>query len=282
MPEVLIDGIKLYCESTGEGVPIVFAHEFAGDLTSWELQVRFFSRKYRVVTYNARGFPPSSVPENLSDYSQDIATTDLAGIIKSLDLAPAHIVGTSMGAYTAVHLGLRYPQLARSIVVASCGYGSEPEGGKGFQNECLKLADLLETRGIEEFLKVYAPGPSRAELKRKDPRGFSEFVQKLRTQSIKGLANTLRGVQAARPSVYDLKGRLEKMETPTLILAGDTDGPCLMPSIFLKQTIPNSALAFFPSSGHMVNLEEPILFHNLVQDFITQVDRGERSLGKGS
>lgn len=274
MPEVQANGVQLYYEITGKGTPIIFIHEFAGDFTSWEPQVRYFSRRYRVVAYNARGYPPSSVPEDSSCYSQDIATNDLARIITTLKLAPAHVVGLSMGGYAALHLGLRYPELARSLVIASCGYGSELEGQRTFQRDAEKMARLLETEGIEEFVKVYASGPGRVQLERKDPRGYTEFKQKLLAHSIEGLVNTLRGVQAARPSVYDLTEGLKKLEVPTLILAGDEDWPCLMPGFFLKRTISSAAMVVLPNSGHAINLEEPALFNSTVQNFITQVDRG--------
>lgn len=274
MPEVQVNDIKLYYEITGEGTPVVFVHEFAGDFSSWELQVRFFSRRYRVVAYNARGYPPSSVLEDPSSYSQDFAVNDLAGIIDTLGLAPCHVIGLSMGAYAALHLGLRHPKLVRSIVVAGCGYGSDPEERKSFQLDSQKIANLIETEGMEEFVKVYSAGPTRIQLKKKNPRGYAEFEKKLLTHSPKGLANTLRGIQAARPSVYDLDG-LEKMKIPMLILTGDEDWPSLKPNLFLKKKIQTAAMSMAPNSGHTINLEEPELFNKLVQDFLIQVDSGQ-------
>ena len=62
------DGVKLYYEETGTGTPIVFVHEFAGDVRSWEPQLRYFGRRYRCVAYNARGYPPSEVPATVDKY----------------------------------------------------------------------------------------------------------------------------------------------------------------------------------------------------------------------
>jgi pimeloyl-ACP methyl ester carboxylesterase len=274
MPNIRVNGVHLYYEITGEGTPIVFVHEFGGDFTSWEPQVRFFSRRYQTVTYNARGYPPSEVPEDPSSYGQNIATEDLAGIIKGLKLSPAHVVGLSMGAYTTLHLGLRYPEVARSLVVAGCGYGSEPEERTTFQRDAEELARRLQSEGMEEIGKIYASGPTRVQFQRKDPLGYAEFVRNLLVHSGKGSANTMRAIQAARPSLYDLADNLKKLELPTLILSGDEDWPCLKPNIFLKKTIPTSALAVFPNSGHVINLEEPLFFNTILQDFINQVDCG--------
>jgi pimeloyl-ACP methyl ester carboxylesterase len=272
LPEIQVNEVQLYYEITGEGTPIIFVHEFAGDYTSWEIQVRFFSRRYRVLTYNARGYPPSSVPEDPTSYSQEIAVKDLAGIIDILGLAPCHVVGLSMGAYTTLHLGLRYPRLVRSIVVAGCGYGSDPDERRSFQLDSQKIANIIETEGMEKFVETYSAGPTRIQLKRKNPIGYTEFMQKLLTHSPKGLVNTLRGVQALRPSVYDLVDDLKEMKVPVFILTGEEDLPSIKPSHFLKRTIQTAAISVLPNSGHTINLEEPELFNRLVQDFLIQVD----------
>jgi len=118
------NGVQLYYEITGSGYPLLFSHEFAGDLRSWELQVRYFSRRYQVITYNARGYPPSAVPTDVQAYSQQHAVDDLLTLMRHLQLPQAHLVGLSMGGYTVLHFGLQHPELARSLLVAGCGYGS--------------------------------------------------------------------------------------------------------------------------------------------------------------
>ena len=127
MPKALINGVNLYYEETGTGTPVVFVHEFAGDYRSWGPQVRYFSRRYRCITYNARGFPPSDVPESHTDYSQEHAVGDLLGLLDHLGLDQAHIVGFSMGGFCSLIFGLKHPQRALSRVVGGCGYGSDPD-----------------------------------------------------------------------------------------------------------------------------------------------------------
>jgi pimeloyl-ACP methyl ester carboxylesterase len=273
MPEIQVNGVRLSYESHGSGAPLVFVHEFAGSQKSWLDQVRFFNRRYRVVTYNARGYPPSEVPPDPDQYGQDIAVDDLAGIIKGLDLAPAHVVGLSMGGYATLHLGLRYPELARSLVVAGCGYGSEPARQESFRQEALEAARRFE-EDFTGFASTYTAGPTRLQLERKDPIAYARFVENFRHHSPLGSANTMRGLQSRRPSVYSLEEGLRKMNVPTLILAGDEDEPCLDPSLFLKRTLPMAALITFPNAGHLINLEETALFNRTVLDFITEVDAG--------
>src|SRR5215831_5102121 len=97
-------------------------HEFAGDYRSWETQVRHFARSYRCISYNARGYPPSDVPADGERYSQDRARDDIRAVLDALKIDKAHIVGLSMGGFAALHFGFTYPQRARSLVVAGCGY----------------------------------------------------------------------------------------------------------------------------------------------------------------
>src|ERR1700751_95865 len=103
------DGVKLYYEETGSGSPIVFVHEFAGDHRSWEPQVRYFSRRYRCITYSGRGYSPSDVPDTLNYYSQSHAVDDIVAVITGLGLQSAHVVGLSMGGYAALHLAIHRP-----------------------------------------------------------------------------------------------------------------------------------------------------------------------------
>ncbi len=272
MPEALIHGVRLYYEVTGSGPPLVFVHEFAGDCRSWDPQVKFFARRHQVTTYNARGYPPSEVPEDPAAYSQDIAVEDLRGLLTRLGIAQAHLCGLSMGAYAVLHLGLRYPEMARSLVIAGCGYGSDdPER---FRRDAEELARRIDRDGMTAVSPAYARGPTRVQFLRKDPVGWKEFADALARHSGPGSARTMRGVQARRPSLYSLEELLRRLTVPTLIINGDEDDPCLGPGLFLKRHIPTAGLVVFPTTGHTINLEEPAAFNSAVLAFLTLVDCG--------
>tara|TARA_A100001037_G_C15153309_1_gene641228 strand:- start:10914 stop:11798 length:885 start_codon:yes stop_codon:yes gene_type:complete len=268
------NNVDLYYEETGKGTPIIFVHEFAGDYRSWEQQVKFFSKNYKTITYNARGFPPSEVPKNVESYSQDLALEDLINVIKELSIGPCHVVGLSMGGFAALYIGMKYPELTRSIVVAGCGYGSVIEQQENFRKEALEVARRFRTEEMNNFGKVYTAGPTRVQLERKNPAEYKKFVTHFLEHSSEGCALTMEGLQSARPSIYEFENELSKMTVPTMILTGDEDEPCLEPGLFLKRTISTSALVTFPNAGHLINLEEPDMFNLIVQDFINQVDKG--------
>ena len=268
------DDTELYYEDTGAGAAIVFVHEFAGDYRSWEPQVRHFARRYRCITFNARGYLPSQVPPEIARYSQEHARDDILAVLDALALDQAHIVGLSMGAFATLHFGMTYPARARSLVVAGCGYGAHPEAYADFQAHARANAELIRTQGVAQFAAGYGHGPGRTQLKAKDPRGFAEFMRIFSDHSDLGSANTMAGYQARRPSLYRLTETLAAMTTPTLIVAGDEDDPTLDPGLMLKRTIPSAGLAVLPKSGHVLNLEEPALFNYLLEDFFHQVECG--------
>ncbi len=276
MPMAAVGTVKLHYVEAGQGTPLIFVHEFAGDAESWRAQMAFFGRRYRAIAFNARGYPPSDVPEDPEAYSQQQAADDIKGVLDALGIARAHVCGLSMGGLATLHFGLSHPDRARSLVVAGAGYGSDdPEGNK---KDVEQVARRFETEGMEKTGEFYAHGPSRVQFLEKDPTGWREFRDRLCAGSAKGHALTMRGVQMRRPTVYSLEERLKKLEVPTLIVTGDEDEPCLEPAIFLKRRIPSSGLVVMPKAGHTVNLEDPDAFNRAVLDFLTAVDAGRWTL----
>ena len=268
------DGVRLWYEETGTGTPIVFVHEFGGDHRSWEPQMRCFSRRHRCVTFGARGYPPSDVPEALDAYSQAAAVTDILAVMDAASILKAHVVGLSMGGFATLHLGLAAPERALSLVVAGAGYGAEKQYEDYFRNVALEVAKQFETQGSKDFAKTYSQAGTRIQYQAKDPRGWLEFATQLGEHSAKGSAMTMRGVQARRPSIYDLEDGLRRMSLPVLVMVGDEDFHCLQPGVFMKMAIPAAGLAVLPKSGHTLNLEEPEAFNRHVADFIAAVEAG--------
>jgi pimeloyl-ACP methyl ester carboxylesterase len=275
MPTILTDdGVRLHAESTGTGTPLLFIHEFAGDHRSWEPQVRYFSSAFRCITYAARGYPPSEVPVAPAAYSQERAVEDALSIMDALGVHCAHVVGLSMGGFTALHLAMWYPDRLLSAVVAGAGYGSPPERQEEFRRECEITASAFETEGAAQVAQRYAIGPARVQFQNKNPRGWEEFAAALAEHSPAGSALTMRGVQAGRPSLYALTGPLTEVSVPVLIMTGDEDEGCLEPALMLKRAIPGSGLVVLPQTGHTANLEEPEEFNHAVDRFLAAVDRG--------
>jgi pimeloyl-ACP methyl ester carboxylesterase len=268
------EGVRLYVEETGSGEPIVFVHELHSDYRGWEAQVRWFSRSHRCITYNARGYPPSEVPGDPSLYGLPFVVHDIANIVQALGLSRAHVVGSSMGAYAALHFGLLYPQMASSLVVSGVGSGSPAADRAAWVADCEANARAYLEQGSAAVAEVAGRGPTRLQLLRKNPRAFDEFLSHLREHSGEGKARTLVGYQARRPSLQDYQDEFSRLGIPVLLIAGDEDEPCLETNLWLKRTLPNAGLWICPNSGHAINLEEPAAFNRMVEDFFSAVERG--------
>ena len=269
------DGVGLHYEETGSGFPILFVHEFAGDHRSWAPQVAHFSRTHRCITYAARGYPPSDVPQDVSSYSQALAVADAVAVLDAAEVEVAHVVGLSMGGFAALHLALRHPERLLSAVVAGVGYGSQPHKQEQFRLESNAIADAFASHGSAKVAESYAVGPARVQLQNKNAEAWQVFAAALAEHDATGAALTMRGVQMGRPSLYELTDDLRAVRTPVLVLSGDEDEGALEPSLMLKRTIPTAGLAILPRTGHTANLEEPAVFNEAVGRFISAVEQGE-------
>ncbi len=238
MPHITAqDGTRLYYEEAGHGTPVIFVHEYAGDYRTWEMQMRFFSRAHRCITYSQRGYPPSDVPSDAAKYSQDIARDDVLALMDALKIEKAHVVGHSMGAYTALHVGINAPKRCISVVAAGCGWGSTPDVKKREEMKALaaEVGKMFADEGIAAAAAKYADAPMRQAQKNKDPRGYAEFARMLADHSAEGHAHTMLNLQLKRPTLWEMEVALKKFSVPLLIIVGDEDEPCIDGSVFLKR-----------------------------------------------
>jgi proline iminopeptidase len=269
------DGIRLYFETSGAGTPIIFLHEYAGDHTSWERQVRHFSPTHRCITYSARGYLPSQVPTGEDAYTYERFRDDAIAILDHLQIDAAHFVGLSMGAYSALQVALKAPSRVLSLTLAGAGSGFEPAGLKAFRDQCNERAQAFEREGSEAIARIIGNGPGRVTFQLKDPPGFRQFYGALAKHDANGSALTMRVFQGRRPPLSAFETGIQRMALPTLIMVGDEDDACVEASLYLKNMIQTSGLVMFPKTGHTLNLEEPMLFNEAVERFLLLV-QGER------
>jgi len=270
------DGTRLYYEEVGTGSAVLFVHEFAGDYRTFEPQLRFFARSHRCISFSQRGYPPSDIPQRAESYSQDMARDDVLDMLDGLGIARAHIVGHSMGGYTALHVAIAAPQRCISVVAAGCGWGSLPDaaGAAAMKQQAAENGRMFAEESIEEAAAKYADAPMRQAHKNKDPRGWAEFAQRLAEHSSIGHANTMFGVQLKRPTLWDMAADLRRFTPPLLVIVGDEDEPCLEGSFFLKRTAPTAALLVMPRTGHNVTSEEPAAFNAALAELFAAAEAG--------
>src|SRR6266536_2167082 len=274
MPYIVSGKVKLYFEENGSGYPIIFLHEFESDSRAWDSQVRHFARNYRCITYNARGYPPSDVPEELASYGWELSVDDVAAVMRGLSISRAHLVGSSMGGYAALQFGLRHPEKASAIVAAGTGFGSSPLERQAWLKKTVALARAIATRGMKAMASKMAHHPTRIQLKHKDPKGWREFLSRLEQHSSIGMSNTMARYQALRPSLHDFSDQFSHMAIHVLLSVGDEDVSCLEASLMLESVLPDAGPWVCANTGHSVNLEEPSRFNSQVEEFLSAVERG--------
>ncbi|MCB1548650.1 MAG: alpha/beta hydrolase [Hyphomicrobiaceae bacterium] len=273
MPHAVSEGVRLHFEEAGSGVPILFLHEFAGDHRSWQNQMRHLSRGWRCITFSNRGYPGSDAPEDEAAYGQDIANRDAIAVLDHLNIAKAHVVGLSMGGYTALQLAIHYPNRIIAAVAAGAGAGASRVHREAYLKETLANAQRMASAGRIDA-EGAGRGPTRVQLLGKDPIGWRISVDHMAEHDAQASAKTMRRIQGGRPSLYDLEDKLKAVTAPVLLMIGDEDEPCLDVNLFMKRLMPTAQLMVLPGSGHVINHEEPDLFNLMVERFLGAVDRG--------
>ncbi len=269
------DGISLHVETHGDGAPIVLVHELAGSYRAFDAQVAAWKGVWRCVTFNARGYPPSDIPPSVDSYSQDIAAGDIGAVMNGLGLADAHLIGVSMGAASVLQYAIRHPDRVRSATLTSIGSGADLKPGE-YAVAMEPLARLALDQGMQALADHYTTSPTRFRVKDKNPAGYETFIGQLIAGSVTGITNTMRGVQSRRRSVYEYRDAISAMTVPVLIVLGAEDEPCVKPSHFIAEVLPGAHLKVVPTTGHLVNIEEPALYNRLVMGFIEAVEAQRR------
>ena len=268
------DGVRLYYEEAGTGTPIVFVHEFSGDLRSWEAQIQYFSRRYRCIAFNARGYPPSDVPERVASYSHKTAVEDIAVVMRHLKVRKAHVMGCSMGAQSTLHFGLTYPRMA--ITLTTIGTGSGSYSNRTEQRRISEEnARRYEQDGLARVLERIRKAPNRVQLKWKNPRAWDDFGTRFLEHSAQGCANIQRAIQAKRSPIATYARELRALKVPTHLIVGDQDTGAIESSLFVQRTCPAAQLTVAAGTGHLVNLEEPELTNRVTETFYALVESGQ-------
>ena len=272
MPYVDANGIRLQYESVGSGRPVVFCHEYASDARAWEAQLRYFGQRYRAIAYNGRGYPPSSVPLDDQSWLHRHLIDDLTALLNSLGIERAHVVGQATGGNVALNFAIAHPERVMGLVVIGAGAGTTDR--ERWLAGARALADDIATRGTREAFAAIEEAPQRAIFKTKDPRGWEDFLGLLHDLSPVAAEKLMRITLTDRLPVTALAAPLRQLELPVLVMTGDQDFPSHEACRFIRDHAPHAGLAMLPMCGHAMTLEEPMLFNQMVSEFLSSVDAG--------
>ena len=268
MPYTKINGANLYYEESGAGPEtIVFSHGLLWSGYMFKDQVEEFKKNYHCLTFDFRGQGKSEVTR--SGYSIESLYEDTVKVLETLVGKPCHFAGLSMGGFMALRLGIRRPDLVKSLILIDTSARPEPVKNLPKYLALLVIGRYLGLKLVKNpgmkvmFGKKFLNDPQRVDLK-KEWEG--RFVSNHRI----GISNALMGV-ITRKGVYD---QLNAIHTPTLILIGDQDvGTLPDESRRMHTRIRDSQLVFIPGSGHSSSVEEPAFVNHAMKEFLSSLGR---------
>lgn len=247
MPHLTRDGVKIYYEDHGQGLPVLFSHGFGASTRMWQGQIEAFQDTYRLVPWDMRGHGESDSPADQGLYSHAHTVEDMRAILDHLQIDQAVIAGHSLGGFMSLAFHLKYPERVKALVLQGCGPGyRNPEARAEWNNRTEERARSLEEKGLQAL-------------------GGNSEVRISTQRSALGLARAARGIlKQVDASVIDSLADIAK---PVLVIVGDGDKPFLNGSKYMASRIPNAVSVVVPQAGHGANVDQPDIVNQTLQDF---------------
>ncbi|MFP4435862.1 MAG: alpha/beta fold hydrolase [Chloroflexaceae bacterium] len=264
MPTVTVDDIQIYYECTGVGPPVLLIHGLGSSTRDWAAQVAALAPTFQIITADLRGHGRSAKPRER--YRMARFAADMAGLLRALDAAPAHVVGLSLGGMVAFELALTVPTLVRSLVIINSG----PEVPVPTRRERLRLIGVYLWRvavvrlaGMRRMGATLArhllPEPEQAALRQ-------TFIDRWAENDPRAYLAALRAIGG-----WNVTARLPALHCPTLVVAAEED----YTSVIFKQDytarIPQADLVVIPGSRHLTPLDRPNELNAALLSFLQKV-----------
>jgi pimeloyl-ACP methyl ester carboxylesterase len=257
----------IYYEISGQGPPLILMHGYALNALMWRFQIAEFSFNNTIIAVDLRGFGKSSCGK---EWSGSHMARDIEGLISSLNLTYATILGFSMSGPVAVRVAFNLPQvIERLILVSSILPSAGRPKADGEVRHQQKELDILKLRGVEAWAEAIGmmKGPLVDNMFRRNPDIIPLWRELISRHHPDYLLSMLDG-RLGTPSPTDWRSRLTELKQESLVIAGAQDVKFVDASRHLAQAIPNSRLELIKGAGHMVNLEDPAEFNIIVKRFL--------------
>ena len=263
MPKVQLRNLGLYYETSGHGEPLLFIHGLGSSSRDWENQVPYFSERYRVVTPDLRGHGKSEKPPR--PYSILHSSRDIAELIRSLNIAPAHIVGLSLGGFIAFQLAVDHADLVRTLVIVNSVPGLPQDRFRYRVRMTWALflrwliVRLFGMRALGRFLgRKLFPRADQEKLKR-------TFIDRWAENDKKAYLASLASVRG-----WTIEDRLSSITCPVCFVSGEHDFIPLGLKDTYRAKMPKARLVVIPGSGHFTPMDEPKRFNEAVMSFVAE------------
>lgn len=264
-----INSLEYNVNIVGSGPPLLLLHGFTGSLATWDPFIPKFSTDYMTISVDLMGHGQTDAPTHPERYSIENAADDLVELLNQLNVEKCHLLGYSMGGRLALMLACRYPARIQSLMLESSSPGLKTDRERRERVESdAKLANFIEQAGIEAFIHHWENIPLFQTQKRVRLEEKAR-LRSLRLQnSIRGLANSLRGMgTGAQPSLWTC---LPTLSMPILLITGALDTKYVSIAKQIDEQVKRAKLAIVDDAGHTVHFEKKDRFSKLVLDFLHQ------------
>jgi len=259
MSMIRVRDIDLYYEETGQGRPVLLIHGLGMSTRDWEMQTAFFSKDYRVITFDLRGHGRSEKPAG--PYSIASFGSDTAALIRSLEAAPAHVVGISLGGVIAFQLAVSAPELVKTMVIVNSGpefiVATARQRFEMFRR--LFLIRIMGMRSVADFLsKRLFPQKGQERLRRAVAARWAQ-------NDPQAYLNSFRALDG-----WSVSESLGDIRSPTLVISADQDyTPVSYKKLYVSK-MPDAELAVVADSRHATPLDQPDRFNRILADFLSK------------
>jgi pimeloyl-ACP methyl ester carboxylesterase len=254
MPHLTRDGVQIYYEDHGQGIPILLSHGFGASTGMWQGQIEAFRDTYRLIPWDMRGHGNSDSPEDQALYSHAHTIEDMRAILDHLRIDQAVIAGHSLGGFMSLAFYVEHPERVKALVLQGCGPGyRNPEARAAWNARTEERARRLEEQGLAAL-------------------GGGSEVRISTQHAAAGLARAARGILAQRDArVIEI---LPRISVPVLILVGAGDAPFLNGSNYMASRLQHVTKVIIPDAGHGANVDQPDLVNRLLRHFLAQFASG--------
>jgi pimeloyl-ACP methyl ester carboxylesterase len=264
--KIEINGININYEVHGQGPELILIHGNGGNLTYWEPQVRAFSKKFHVITYDQRGCGESEQPQ--SGFGFDDFVEELHQLIIKLELAKVYLLGFSQGGAIALLFAAKYPEMVRTLILSNSTTELTAAMSPERKQMVTNMITMLEKEGITQYAEMFANMNFSPGLKERKPMIWHRYYQMLLNARPATLNSIIRtGLESPPPSLD-----LTKIKCPVLFIQGEYDS-MVTPERRERslESIIGSQLVTLPV-GHATAAEAPEEFNQSVLEFLAECE----------
>lgn len=250
-----VHGARLYYEMKGSGHPLVLIHGGQMDRRMWDPQFDLFARRYTVIRYDVRGYGRSDMPAKGFSHAED-----LSGLLDFLRIEKASIIGLSLGGRIAIDFALSHPERVETLVLVGPGLG----GYRFTDQSGWSIVEAARDEGLEKAAEMWLANPYMAPAM--EVPAIRQKLRQLATENARTwLANPIFERHLKPPAIE----RLSDIHVPALIVVGDRDVEDIQKIVeILTVGIAGSEKQVIPGAGHIVNMEKPEEFNQVVLGFL--------------